>query len=656
MDNLESLPKVGPKTIEKLNKLSIIKPIDLLYHFPNRYIDFSQHTDISRIVVDTNVTITGKIISFQNIFTRHGKNLQKAVIEDNTGQISLLWFNQPYLAKSLPIGAVFSFAGTVSLYLRQKTIISPISGPYNTGKIIAVYPETAGLKSGWFRQTIALNLNSLLMNVTDPFSKNTLKKYELLPLREALNQIHQPSSPKLLAKAQLRLGLNEIIALQTQSYLKKRSWESKTPQKIFIDSLKIDKFIKKLPFKLTESQLKSWYEIKADLLSTRPMNRLLEGDVGSGKTIVALLACLLAHYNKSTSLLIVPTEILAKQHYQTFSSLLDFPIKILTGKSKLTKFPAGSIIIATHAAIYQKKTLENHVGLLIVDEQHKFGVAQRTFLTNSLHPPHSLTMTATPIPRTISLTVLGNLDLSQIDTLPLGRLPVKTFLVPSNKYSDCYHWLSEKIVKTKQQAFIVCPFIEPSETLTSVKSAKLLFEHLKTVVFPNLKLGLIHGKTPTEERQKTLKLFADNEINILVTTPIIEVGIDFPNTTTIIIQSADRFGLAQLHQLRGRVGRGSDQSFCYLFTESDSDKAIDRLQMLTRTHDGQKIAEYDLKTRGPGEAFSFIQHGFPSLKIASFSDYKLISLGQQIIKDLTTTNFDLKTLIKFDSNNLSTTN
>jgi len=656
MDKLQSLPKVGPQTISKLNKLGICDPTDLLYHFPNRYIDFSHYTDISKLETDTNVTITGKIISFQNIFTRHRKNLQKAVVGDPTGRLNLIWFNQSYLAQTLKIGQTFSFAGTVSVYKNIKTIISPIFGQYNTGKIIAVYPETVGLKSGWFRQTISINLKSLLLNITDPFSPATLKKYHLLSLTTALTQVHQPTNSHLLELARIRLGLNEILTLQIRSYLKKQSWESKTPKTILVDSPKINTFIKKLPYKLTASQIQCWAEIKTDLLSSKPTNRLLQGDVGSGKTVIAILACLLAHYNKVSSLMIVPTEILAKQHYQTLTGLLKLPIILLTAKSKLSKFRPGSIIIATHAAIYQKKFLEDHIGLLIIDEQHKFGVAQRTFLTDSLHPPHCLTMTATPIPRTISLTVLGNLDLSTIDTLPLGRLSIKTFLVPPVKYADCYHWLSQKISKTSQQAFIVCPFIEPSETLTSVKSAKVLFEHLKTAVFPNLKLGLIHGKTPINDRQKILAKFADNQINILVTTPIIEVGIDFPNATTIIIQSADRFGLAQLHQLRGRVGRGSDQSYCYLFSESDSDKATKRLQMLTRTHNGQKIAEYDLLARGPGEAFSFIQHGFPSLKIASFSDFKLIALGQQIIKDLSASKFNLKKLIKDNSANLSATN
>lgn len=265
-------------------------------------------------------------------------------------------------------------------------------------------------------------------------------------------------------------------------------------------------------------------------------------------------------------------------------------------------------------------------------------------------------MTATPIPRSISLTVLGHLKLSQIDSLPSGWKPVKTFLVPPHKYADCYRWLKHQILTTHQQAFIVCPFIEPSETLSSVKSATQLFTSLQSEIFPELKISLIHGKTPPKDRQKILQSFADNQIHLLVTTPIIEVGIDFPNATTIIIQSADRFGLAQLHQLRGRVGRGSDQSFCYLFSESDNIKSQNRLIMLTHTHNGQKIAEYDLQTRGPGEAFSFIQHGFPSLKIASFSDYQLINLGQQVIQALISAKFDLKKLITTTSTHLSATN
>ena len=653
MDSLSSLPGLGPKTLEKLTRLGITTPHDLLYHFPHRYIDFSHITPISHAEVNSAITVTGKLLKFQNIFTRSHKNIQIASIVDATGQINLIWFNQPYLSKNFIVGQVYSFAGTVSLYQNKKTIIGAISGQYNTGKIIAVYPETTGLTSGWFRKAISTHLDNLLIDIVD----NLPKQSNLLDLKLALREIHQPSSLKNLELASTRLGLDEILSLQCQSLLSKLSWSQKTPHQVFKDDLKINEFIKSLPFHLTPAQIKAWQEIKSDLLSRHPSNRLLQGDVGSGKTIVAILACYLAYLNKSTSLLIAPTEILAQQHLATFKKFLKVPIKFLSGNKKMVKFPHGSIIIATHAAIYKKELFNDKVGLLIVDEQHKFGVSQRTFLIDSLHPPHCLTMTATPIPRTVSLTIMGNLDLSTLTASPLNRLPIKTFLVPQNKYPDCYQWLAKHIQDTQEQAFIVCPFIEPSETLTSVKSATQLFEHLQTDVFPHLKLALIHGKVSPKDRETILRKYQKNQINILVTTPIIEVGIDFPNATTMIIQSADRFGLAQLHQLRGRVGRSALQSYCYLFSESDNDKALSRLKMLATTTDGQKIAEYDLKTRGPGEAFSLIQHGFPSLKIANLSDYTLSNLGQQIIKDIQKSHpqFDFRKLIHHHSS-LTATN
>ena len=664
MSALSTIPTVGPKTIAKLNKLNIFTPLDLLYHFPSRYIDFSHHTQISQIITDENFTIKAQIINFQNIYTRHGKNIQKAIVKDSTGTLDLIWFNQPYLANLLKVNQIFSFAGTVSLYQNKKTIISPIFGQHNTGRIIAIYPETLGLTSNWFRKVISNNLDRLISQSKDSLPPALLKKHHLPSLATAFRQIHLPDNQQLLDQARLRLGSEEILSLQVKSYLQKKQWQSKTVAKQFkltsSHQNKLNKLISQLPFKLTPSQVKVWNEICHDLLSLTPSNRLLQGDVGSGKTIVAILACYLAHLNQVTSLVIAPTEILASQHYATFTKFLNFPIILLTAKSKpdLKKIKPGSVIISTHAAIYQKHLLQDIVGLLIIDEQHKFGVNQRTSYTNQLHPPHCLTMTATPIPRTISLTILGNLDLSIIDTVPNSRLPVKTFLVPEIKYRQCYQWLSDHIQNTGQQAFIVCPFIDPSETLSSVKSAQKLYDSLKTEIFPKLNIGLIHGRLKQTERQDILQQFLDNTIQILITTPIIEVGIDFPNATTIIVQSADRFGLAQLHQLRGRVGRGVGQSYCYLFSETTSDKAIKRLTILTKTNNGQKIAEYDLATRGPGEAFSYIQHGFPSLKIANISNLTQTSLGQKILKDLLThyPNFDLNQFIANHNPNFSISN
>jgi len=644
MDSLSQIPGIGPKTIDKLKKLNIIKPIDLLYHFPNRYVDFSHKINISQVKENENVTITGKLIKFQNIFTRSHKNLQKAVVVDKTGQINLLWFNQPYLSKIFKVGESYSFAGTASTFQNQKTIIAPVHGQYNTGKIISIYPETSGLSSAWFRKTIQNFSSKFLEQINETLPPKILQKYQLLDLKTSLDQIHCPKNTKILVEARNRLAAEEILSLQIRSLLSKKDWLAKKPKIKLTISPSIDKKIKKLisslPFKLTDSQTKVLQEIKSDLINPKKVtNRLLQGDVGSGKTIIALIACYITHLNQSLSLLIAPTEILAQQHFQTFQKILKtfkVPIFLLTGsqKSNFKKIPKDAVIIATHAAIYQKSKFENQVALLIIDEQHKFGVKQRSFLGSSTNLPHCLTMTATPIPRTISLTMLGNLDLSIIDTLPQNRLKIKTFLVPENKKNSCYQWIGDQIKKTKCQVFIVCPFIEESETLTSVKSAIKEFEFLSNQIFPDLKMALIHGKIKPEDRQKIIQQFQSNQISILVTTPIIEVGIDIPNASIIIIQTADRFGLAQLHQLRGRVGRGNDQSYCYLFTESQNDKAQNRLQFLEQNSNGLKIAEYDLQTRGPGETFSVIQHGFPSLKIANLSDLKLITLGQKILNDL----------------------
>jgi len=651
-----TLPGIGPKTIVKLEKLNIKSDLGLLYHFPYRYLDFSKSIKISQAPLEQNVTINGQIQSINNLFLRNGKSLQKIVLTDSTGSIDLIWFNQPYLTKNFQQGQVWAFAGTTSLYHGHKTIFSPEYGQFNTGKIIPIYPETKGLTSRWFRKTISLHLNLLLKNIIDPLPPKLLSQNSLLNLNNALKEIHLPQNQSSLNKARYRLAFDEINSLLALSHLQKKSWETFSP-KFILKNYSISKLINYFPFELTDSQKKAWQEIKADLLSkNKVMNRLLCGDVASGKTVLALLSAYLTSQNQKQSLILAPTEILARQHFATFKHYLkDIPIILLTAKNYLPKtIPKNAVIIATHAAIFQKEKFTDNLALLIIDEQHKFGVNQRSFL-NSTHPPHTLTMTATPIPRSISLTIFGNLDLSTLKNLPKKRLQVKTFLVPQNKIFNCYHWLSTDIKKNKTQAFIVCPFIEESETAITIKSAKKEFELLKQI-FPDLKLELIHGKTKTETRNEILTKFKNNKINILVTTPIIEVGIDFPNATTIVIQSAEHFGLSQLHQLRGRVGRGALQSYCYFFTENTNKGAIERLKYLEKTIDGFKIAEFDLKTRGPGETFSTLQHGFPSLKIASFSDVKLIESCQLFIQQLQQNypNFDLKKLI-LNQNSLSLT-
>jgi len=650
------LPGIGPKTSQKLAKLGIFTDIDLLNHIPTRYIDFSHTTTISTADLNQNLTITGKINSFNNIYTRYGKNIQKAIVSDTTGKISLIWFNQPYLAQSLKVGDTYKFAGKISEYQGAKTIIAPQFGDHNTGKIIPIYPETHGLSSKWFRKIISQNISQLLPQIIENLPNSILKKYKLMPLDLAYSEVHLPTKEKLLQKARQRLAIQELLSLQSYSLIQKQKWSLNQPLhtlKISPSiSQKIKKLIDSLPFKLTTSQVKVWHQTLKDLVNPdTPGNRLIQGDVGSGKTIIALLATYFTSLNKFLTIYLAPTEILAKQHYQTFNSILtkhpQIRIKLLTSSNKITDkdLKNTDILICTHAVLFRSSTLAQKIGLLIIDEQHKFGVKQRSRLTDPLHPPHTITMTATPIPRTISLTYLGNLSLSTIDQLPSGRLPVKTFLVPNSKKSQCYQWIKTEIKKNHVQSYIVCPFIEESDINLEVKAATQEFEFLSQNIFPDLKLALIHGKT--KNSQDLIEKFKNKKIDILVTTPIIEVGIDIPNSTIMIIQSAERFGLAQLHQLRGRVGRGSTQSYCYLFTQSIDPKTLNRLKFFQQHPSGSDIAEYDLSLRGPGEIFSELQHGHPSLKLADLQNSQLIETSQQILKDITRQNpkFNLSQLL-----------
>ncbi|HOZ80948.1 MAG TPA: ATP-dependent DNA helicase RecG [Candidatus Woesebacteria bacterium] len=625
---LSSLPKIGPASIKKLANLNITTSLDLLYHLPFRYLDFSKITTIDNLSENDFVTIQGQIIDFQNIYTRFGKNLQKAIIKDKTGVITAIWFNSPFLSKSLTIGQTISLAGQVNLYQHKFSLFTPYIGN-STGKIIPIYHETKGLSSSWFRNIFSLNLLKLISSISDPLPVDIQKKYQLLSLPLALKNIHQPQNQSLLDQAINRLSLNEILSLQvTSKFIKEKQQASSVHRQL--KSVKLP--LNSLPFSLTNSQHQVISEVLSDLVKSSPANRLIQGDVGSGKTVVALAAAYFVQKNRQLSILMAPTDILANQHYLTAQKL--FPklkISLLTS-SHQDQIPQTGLLISTHAVIYHQKKLPP-VSLLIIDEQHKFGVLQRSFLNHQANPPHLLTMTATPIPRSIGLTVLKHLDLSYLDTIPQNRPIIKSFLVPPSKEKDCFQWLSNHLQTTKQQGFVVCPFIEESENLESVKAATTTYENLK-IVLPDLKIALIHGKTKTEDRQKILADFAKNKINLLVTTPIIEVGIDYPNATVMIIQSADRFGLAQLHQLRGRVGRSQLQSYCYFFSATKNQPAINRLKYLINHHSGLEIATYDLQTRGPGEIFSLIQHGFPSLKLASINQTNLISQADQLINDI----------------------
>ena len=439
-----------------------------------------------------------------------------------------------------------------------------------------------------------------------------------------MTNIHFPTNIRLANTARERFAFEEFFLIQLAALKRKSEWQAKQKTDPFVvDQEKVMGFIADLPFPLTKAQNKVIKEIIVDLKEEKPMNRLLQGDVGSGKTVVAAIASLITFLNGRAVLLMAPTEILAKQHFQTLESLLKpYGIKVgLQTGSKKTKY-RSDLSVGTHALIFSKKPLEN-IGLTIIDEQHKFGVAQRSQLRSKGLVSHFLTMSATPIPRTMALTLYGDLDISVIDELPSGRKKVKTFVVPREKRDGAYKFIREQVQKGNQ-VFIICPLIEPSETLVSVKSAKAEWERLSSEVFPEYSVGLLHGRLKGNEKDSVIKKFKEGKLNILVSTPVVEVGIDVPNATVMMIEAAERFGLAQLHQIRGRVGRSSEQSYCLLFTEKENSENLSRLKNLEKKHVGLELAELDLRIRGPGQLYGTAQHGIPTLKVANLSDVELI--------------------------------
>jgi ATP-dependent DNA helicase RecG len=457
----------------------------------------------------------------------------------------------------------------------------------------------------------------------------------LIPKSKAYLLIHSPTTLDALEVARQRLAFEELFIIQLTTEIIKQEWKKKKVGSMFVKSEKNEKklqiFIDHLPFPLTTAQNNSILEIKNDLLLSYPMNRFLQGDVGSGKTVVAAAAMYYSYLNGFKSLYMAPTEILAQQHFDTISSLYKtygLQVGLQTGNTKIKKndFKKYDIIIGTQAVIQSGFEFDN-VGLVVIDEQHRFGVAQRALLKEKGNNPHLLTMTATPIPRTVALTLYGDLNLSILDEMPAGRIPIKTYLVPKAKRQDSYAWIIKNSKEHASQTFIICPLIEESsnETMKSVKAASKEFEFLQKNVFKDLSVGLLHGKMKPVEKQNIMDQFKEKKIDILVSTSVVEVGIDIPDATIIIIEAAERFGLAQLHQLRGRVGRSSNQSYCLLFTEMDDEKTLERLKFFAKTGNGMELAEFDLKRRGAGNIFGTQQHGYSDLQIARFSDYDLIA-------------------------------
>lgn len=651
---ISDLPKITKPTIKALESRGVRTVRDLLFYFPYRYLDFSVFKPIKEVKAGDIVTVRGKIKSIASRFSFRGRmSIAEAIVSDDTASIKVVWFNQGYLAKTLQTGDDVLLAGTVSQY-KTLQLQNPIYEKYNdnsahTGRLVPVYHTTEGLYNRTIRNLIK-GVLPLASQVRDIIPANTIKQFALMQLTETITELHFPTSDEKLKAAQKRIIFDEVFIQQLAVQTHKRRLEQSIAPTIATDVELIKQFLATLPFTLTNGQKRALWDIVKDMAAPRPMNRLLEGDVGSGKTLVALAASLETMKAGYQAVLLAPTEILARQHYESVRNYLrNYPyvVSLLTrnfhiaNDQNLTKANLQevigdgdvSLVIATHAVLQQGVEFKK-LGLVVIDEQHRFGVQQRgslVKLTDTKTKPHLLSMSATPIPRTLALSVYGDLAISTLNELPKGRQTITTKVVDETRRAATYEFI-RKQGASGRQAFIVTPRVEDSETST-IKSAKAELARLQQEVFPQLRLGLIHGKLSGAEKERIMSAFYNAEIDILVATSVIEIGIDVPNATIMLIEDADRFGLAQLHQLRGRVGRGEHQSYCLLFTQSSSPDSISRLKEFSKISDGFKLAELDLKQRGFGSLFGTDQTGF-DFKFAQYLTMGVLKLGREAATDL----------------------
>lgn len=556
--------------------------------------------------------------------------MQRATVRDNSGSLKLIWFNSPYIKDTLQKGRSFFFSGKLNDrgMMSQPKVEKISDNTIHTNRLVPIYSLVPGIKPG--------NLRRYLKKVIDhlnPLDDSLSKEFDLLTLNETFQNLHFPDDQELTIKARERLAIEELLGLMQHSHQIKQQWQDKASAHLIqIDQKNL--IPKNLPFALTTAQIRSINEVTTDLSSNTPMNRLLLGDVGSGKTVVAGIAA--SHTLKSNHhvAFIAPTQILAEQHLITLKKL--FPkinIQLLTAKTKFTLNKEPTLYLGTHAVINKLQTIKP--ALVIYDEQHRFGVEQRSEISKLVFRPHILTMSATPIPRSLMLTIFSHLELSVIDEMPVGRKEVKTWIIPEKKRTDSYEWITQQLKNKKMQVLTVCPFINPSDhqALENIKSATETFDQIKTK-FPDFKVKLLHGQLSQLQKDKITQDLFDQKIDILVTTPIVEVGVDLPTASIMIIESAERFGLASLHQLRGRVGRAGQQAYCLLFTTSQTVETRNRLNIFTQTNDGIKLAEFDLNNRGAGDLFGTDQHGFDQLKFANWTNVELITKARQIFEQL----------------------
>ncbi len=646
---IEELYLVGPARAKLLKKLGVTTLKDLLFYLPRAHQDLSKFSPIGELKANEFSNVKAKIISVKSFRTRARRlTLTQATIEDDSGTITCVWFNQPFLSKVLKENETFIFSGKVTLSKNKLQLQNPIYEQerleqIHTSRLVPVYPLTASLTQKQLRAIIKNYLDKILLPEYLP--SKILSAEQLVDENSAIKTFHFPDSYQTLKAAQKRLAFDEIFQTQIRVLQYKKNREI-IPSLAIARVKSLDEKIQDLPFTLTNSQKSSLEDIVSDLGKPFPANRLLEGDVGSGKTIIAALSMWLAAKNGVQATLLAPTEVLSQQHYLSLLKLFlndGIDIALLTGSSSkingnpvsrstlIAQLKSGKIKIAigTHALLEPAVDFAK-LGLIIIDEQHRFGVKQRSSLQR-INNAHLVSMTATPIPRTLALTLYGDLDISRLTELPKGRIPIKTLLVSEPQRESTYKFINDQI-KDGRQVFVICPLIEESDKL-GVKSVTAEYEKLSKDVFPHLKIGLLHGKLKPAEKEKIMQQFKDNELQILVSTSVIEVGVDVPNATVMIIEGAERFGLAQLHQFRGRVGRSTYQSYCFLFSDDPNTASNPRLNAIVSSTNGFELAEKDLGIRGSGDLYGTTQSGY-GFKIATLSNLEIVQRSKKYAEDI----------------------
>lgn len=643
-ESIQYVKGIGPKKAEKLNKLGIYTIKDLLYYFPRQFEDRSIIKKIAQLEDEEKVTVKALITNIESYTPKKGMTITRIDVKDDTGFAKLTFFNREYIKNTFRVGDSILAFGKVKkngrfVELNSCELEYLSASPKNIGKLVPVYPLSYGVTNKDIMNTVRMVFENKDIKIPEYMPEYLLKKYRLCGIEYAIKNIHFPKDKESLKIALYRLIFEELLVLQLGLFMYKGG-SSDEKGILFKRNQRLDEVLKSLPFSLTRAQNRALNEIIDDMCSEKVMNRLVQGDVGSGKTVVALLALAECVFNGYQGALMAPTEILAQQHYESFTETFEdigINVELLTGsvtkKQKegiLQRARDGEIdiLIGTHALIEDNVEFKN-IGLVITDEQHRFGVRQRGKLSSKGESPDILVMTATPIPRTLALILYGDLDISIIDELPPGRQPIETIAVEKKKRDKVYNSLVRREVDKGRQVYIVCPLVEESETL-DITSATETAEEIKRDFFPDLRVGLLHGKMKPSEKDTIMTAFKNHELDILVSTTVIEVGVNVPNSTLMIIENAERFGLAQLHQLRGRVGRGKHQSYCVLIYGSNSEVCRKRMSIMEETNDGFKISEKDLEIRGPGEFFGTMQHGVPELKVANlFKHMKILKTVQQ---------------------------